>query len=123
MKIIADTKEDEGVLYHCTAGKDRTGVISAILLSLVGASQCDILADYQISYAYTIKLIRQLCKENPDFPAYIVEPRIEYMEKFLELFNEKYGSSEKYLLEIGLTDLEIEKLKKKLLIDEAVSIA
>lgn len=31
-----------GVLFHCTAGKDRTGVVSAILLALVGVSDEDI---------------------------------------------------------------------------------
>ncbi len=32
-----------GVLYHCTAGKDRTGVVSAILLSFLGVSEEDII--------------------------------------------------------------------------------
>lgn len=46
-KTIADA--NGGVLFHCTAGKDRTGVVSAILLALVGVSDEDIVYDYAIS--------------------------------------------------------------------------
>jgi protein-tyrosine phosphatase len=113
MKVIAHAKE--GVLYHCSAGKDRTGIVSAILLSLAGVSESDILADYQISYAYIAKMLRQLALINPDFPKNVVEPKIEYMEKFLEMFYEKYGSSKGYLLEIGLNEDEIEKIIQKML--------
>ena len=51
-------KAEQGVLYHCSAGKDRTGVISALLLLLAGVSNVDILADYQISQAYLDSMLQ-----------------------------------------------------------------
>lgn len=56
MKILSTAKD--GVIYHCTAGKDRTGVISALLLSLAGVGKSDILADYQISQSYLFSMLK-----------------------------------------------------------------
>ncbi|MBQ7679782.1 MAG: tyrosine-protein phosphatase, partial [Butyrivibrio sp.] len=42
LQVIADLPEDEGVLFHCTAGKDRSGVLSVILLLLAGVSVRDV---------------------------------------------------------------------------------
>ena len=43
-----------GVLYHCTAGKDRTGILSALLLELAGVARADIVANYQVSYTLSL---------------------------------------------------------------------
>ena len=51
-----------GVLFHCTAGKDRTGVVSAILLTLVGVSDEDIVYDYAISREFNnVVMILKTC--------------------------------------------------------------
>lgn len=105
----------DGVIYHCTAGKDRTGVISALLLALAGVQQVDILADYQISQAYLSSMLREFCENNINIPAYIITPKIEYMETFLDMFYHKYHSVEEYLLTIGLDNKEIINLKQKLI--------
>lgn len=116
MKVIANAKD--GVLYHCTAGKDRTGVVSALLLSLAGVADADIFADYIISQAYYYPLIQKYYKENPEIPIEILTPKIEYMIGFLDLFYDKYNTAEDYLLKIGLSNSEILNLKKKLIILE-----
>lgn len=113
MKTLSSAKD--GVLYHCTAGKDRTGVISALLLSLAGVPKVDILADYQISHAYLDVMLREFCRNNIDIPAYIITPKIGYMEAFLDLFYQKYHSVEEYLLCIGLDNNDILHLKQKLI--------
>jgi protein tyrosine/serine phosphatase len=46
---VADAGDDEGVIVHCFAGKDRTGIVSALLLSLVGVPDELIAADYAAS--------------------------------------------------------------------------
>lgn len=112
MKIIAYS--EAGVLFHCTAGKDRTGIIAALLLSLVGVPKSDIVADYQVSYTYLYEKIKQLHTEYPDMPAFIGQSKAEYMERFLELFSEKYGSAEKYLLSAGLNTGDIQAIRAKL---------
>lgn len=113
MKTLSTAKD--GVIYHCAAGKDRTGVISALLLALAGVQQVDILADYQISHAYLDSMLREFCENNLDIPAYIITPKIEYMEAFLNMFYHKYHSVEEYLLCIGLDNNDIINLKQKLI--------
>ena len=44
--------DDGAVLFHCTAGKDRTGVLAAAVLWLCGAAREDIVADYEVSHTY-----------------------------------------------------------------------
>jgi protein-tyrosine phosphatase len=113
MRVFAKAKG--GVLYHCTAGKDRTGVISALLLLLVGVCKTDILADYQISQAYLGSMLQQFCKSNENVDINIITPKTEYMEKFLDMFQQKYNSVEEYFSQIGLSDSEVLRLKTKLL--------
>ncbi len=112
MRVFAKAKD--GVLYHCTAGKDRTGVISALLLLLAGVCKTDILADYQLSQAYLSSMLQQFCNSNKNIDVNIITPKIEYMEKFLSMFQQKYNSAEAYFLQIGLSDSEILQLKIKL---------
>ena len=56
MRILAAAPG--GVLFHCTAGKDRTGILAMLLLSLAGVAREDILADYQISETYLAEIIQ-----------------------------------------------------------------
>ena len=113
MRVLAEAKG--GVLYHCTAGKDRTGVISALLLLLVGVRKTDILADYQISQAYLGSMLQQYCKSNKNVDVNIITPKAEYMGKFLDMFQQKYNSVEEYFSLIGLSDSEVLQVKTKLI--------
>lgn len=113
MKILSNVKD--GVIYHCTAGKDRTGVISALLLSLAGVDRSDILADYQISQSYLYSMLKDFCMNNTGIPLNIITPKIEYMDNFLNMVYKKYHSVEDYLLYIGLDNIDINNLKLKLI--------
>lgn len=113
-QIVADMPG--GVLYHCTAGKDRTGTLSAILLMLAGVETPDIIADYTMTYPYLANLRRSLCEDHPDFPAYLHRSDPEYMEEFLRLFEQAYGTAENYLQALGLTLDSIRRIKDKLLV-------
>jgi protein-tyrosine phosphatase len=113
MRLFVQAKG--GVLYHCTAGKDRTGVISVLLLLLAGVCKTNILVDYQISQVYLNSMLQQYCKINKNVDINIITPKTEYMERFLDLFRQKYNSVEEYLSQIGLGDSEIMKLKMRLI--------
>jgi len=105
-----------GVLYHCTAGKDRTGIVSAILLLLAGVEKEDIIADYIITYPYLARrLLIEIKEHYPDFPAYMGYSNYEYMDTFLTLFAEEFGTAENYLKSIGLTAEEISTIENKLI--------
>lgn len=55
INTILASLEYGSVLFHCTAGKDRTGIIAALLLYLSKVDTVDISADYQITYTYNLK--------------------------------------------------------------------
>lgn len=112
MRLIIRT--DGAVLFHCTAGKDRTGVIIALLLSLAGVSKEDIVADYSMSYSYIRPIIRDIKKATSGLPEWYGVTYPEIMEDVLEYI----GNSFDYLLNCGLTEEEIVKLKKHLLDEE-----
>ena len=67
------------VLFNCTAGKDRTGVIAMLLLKLAGVYDDDILADYEVSYTYLRDEIRLMHVNNPDLPAFFGGSKMENM--------------------------------------------
>lgn len=70
MELIAQALSmQEAVLFHCTAGKDRTGMLSVLLLSLCQVSRFDIIADYQVSATYnTLGVNKMLPKEYMQVP-------------------------------------------------------
>lgn len=111
-KTIADAPE--GVLYHCTAGKDRTGVVSAILLSFLGVSEEDIVYDYAISREFNKVRLEAFLKEHSEIDREIVLANEKSMQRFLELFMNRYRSAEQYLLKLGLDMEHIQALRKML---------
>lgn len=104
-----------GVLFHCQEGKDRTGLISAILLSLGNVSDIDIMADYEISNVYLYQMIK-IAKSIPNgIPDYMLYIKAEYMENVLAYLRDRYENTENYLLKKGVPLTEILHLRKKLL--------
>lgn len=111
-KIIANASN--GILIHCQEGKDRTGIVVAILLLLTDVPFEDIILDYSCSQIYLKKYIDDILKAFPDFPEYNYKTKPCYMEKFLHDFIQKYHSVNKYLHCVGLNEDEIYCLKMKL---------
>jgi hypothetical protein len=72
------------ILYHCRAGTDRTGVLSALVLSLLGVERDTIIADFRLS-------------EQVNLPG-----RLEAMEALLDHI-EQAGGIERYLADLGVT--------------------
>ncbi len=110
MEIFANT---EGIsLFHCQEGKDRTGIISMILLGLVDVSRSDIIADYEISSAYLGYVERY--EENEPYSVFrITSPY--YMREAYNYVLRKYGNFEKYLQYAKVSDEVIAKIKEKLI--------
>lgn len=69
-------------MFHCTAGKDRTGVTAALLLLLAGVCKEDVIADYILTGPYLQKKMKALCKQYPEIPIHYLIPKAEYMETF-----------------------------------------
>ena len=87
-----------GILFHCASGKDRTGVISALLLSLLNVSELDIIANFMVSEIYLrpySKFINRPIETMPSPPSWIEEDFLEYIKN-------KYGDTNNYLKQIGI---------------------
>ena len=113
MQLFAET---EGVrLFHCTAGKDRTGVTAMLLLNLAGVSDEDILEDYALSEVYSAENIKRqkesLRKIGMNPPDFMFRSDPVDMKKAMVYMREHYGEAEDYLLKIGVSEETIEKLK------------
>lgn len=109
------------ILYHCNGGKDRTGITTLFILTILGVSEEDILKDFAMSdyfnrhYNRSRKLAMTLLFMVPKFVRILksmLHAKRIYLEKTIEAINEKYGSVMNYLVEaIGITNEMQEKLK------------
>ena len=105
----------EGVMINCSAGKDRTGVVSAVLLGLCGVSDEDIIHDYMLTKTYNRERFELIHHNFPDIDMSIVIPSERYMKEFLVMLKSKYCSFKDYLIAIGITQEETASIVAKLL--------
>lgn len=100
-------------LFHCAAGKDRTGVITALLLKAVGVCDLDIVADYQVSKTYLLPKYAHL--ENNPFHefAQLYDSKPETMLEFLQNLDAHYPDLNEYFEEIGITKDQLERIRLK----------
>jgi protein-tyrosine phosphatase len=102
LEVIADS-ENHPVLFHCTVGKDRTGILSAAVLSVLGVADEDIINDYYLTTSHMPGFIERM-KEIPqaadmleNLPAYFWEASRESMALVLSEVRRNYGSIRGYL--------------------------
>jgi protein-tyrosine phosphatase len=67
LEVIAE-EENAPVVIHCAAGKDRTGVLAALVLRLLGVAEKDVIADYALTGLATPRLIAYWEEEHPGEP-------------------------------------------------------
>lgn len=103
---IAEHIDNGGILFHCVSGKDRTGVIAAILLLISNVSELDILADFIISAVYLRPVADRNNKPHEEILKYPQE-----IESVIQHLREKYNGAEGYLKSIGVPSDVIEKIK------------
>lgn len=104
-----------GVMINCTAGKDRTGVVSALLLKLCGVSEEDIVYDYLLTRECNQKRFEQIHQNYPEVDMSIVIPDESYMREFLRLFKERFQAAEDYFEARGVSRDEVALIKRKML--------
>ncbi len=119
--ITALTEAPGCSLFHCTTGKDRTGILTCCLLGAVGVSKEDIAADYCVSEVYLQPMFDAMRsgrltirKEPSHFEEYVFHTPYTAMMKFYEFFQQEFGSVRNYLLDIGVTEDTLQKLEDKL---------
>ena len=126
MRIIARAPEG-GVLVHCHAGKDRTGLVCALLLELAGVDRKTVGADYALSEECLMPRVEEWLENSPPDERAEREkvlskysPRAEVMVEVLERLDQRYGGVEPYLLQAGVAPQEIARLRERLLYQPAV---
>jgi len=77
---------DSNVLYFCNAGKDRTGVVSAVLLYKLGMSMEYIVDDYMDSKKNLQELLNKMEEQNPAVDIEVITPHKRYIREFLEWY-------------------------------------
>lgn len=97
------------VLFHCTAGKDRTGITAMLLDGLAGVSRADLVEDYTHSEKLGGGPI------IPGLPVYLFQSRPETIEAAIDHLDSNYGGISAYLSQIGVDDAMRSMLLEKLL--------
>lgn len=89
-QIIGTIQQAEtNVLYFCNAGKDRTGVVSAILLKMAGMDDEYIVSDYMKSKENLKPMLDAYAGKFPELDVRVITPQERYMREFLEWLEEK----------------------------------
>jgi protein-tyrosine phosphatase len=109
-------------VFHCSAGKDRTGVLSALILAFFGVPDETIVEDYALSGAAMVDLLEHLKAEYPDSveaveahaPA-ILQVMPETMEEFLALVRHGYGSYEGLAEFLGVAEA-VDRMRRAVLV-------
>lgn len=116
VEVLRLILNNEGItMYHCAHGKDRTGVISAILYLLAGASRENIIKNYAVSYEYMRPILDPLIEKREEALKHTLRSDATNMVIFLDYIDKKYnGKIETFLLESGMTEDEINALKAKI---------
>jgi protein-tyrosine phosphatase len=113
--IVAEAKG--GAVYHCAAGKDRTGVISAILLSALGVPEEFVVADYALSQRNLDAIIERLQASEgyknmfEALPPDTLHAEPETMVVLLARLRSRYGSVVGYLESAGIGADVLERLR------------
>ncbi len=124
LRELVDT--EKGFLLHCSAGKDRTGVGAAIILSLLGVDRETIVHDYMVSNQATELAHRTRTRMTENMKAQNLDHKIderivkvlagvkeEYLRSAFDEIENHYGGMQGYLEAIGLSTSDIEHLKSR----------
>ncbi len=109
------------LVFHCAAGKDRTGVLAALVLDIVGVDPDLIVADYVIT-ADRMELILGRYRDDPavaermaTVPAYRFEVQAQSMQRFLEGLHDRFGGGGAWAVAAGVAPESVDRLQDLLL--------
>lgn len=113
-------RADAPAVFHCAAGKDRTGVVSALLLSLLGVRDEIIVADYAATRETLDAIVDRLMSSEgyrdmfDALPPDTMHADPETMDGFLARVRREFGSMVDYAREIGIAEADIARLRTRL---------
>lgn len=121
-EVLLETPKGSAVLWHCTNGKDRTGVAAMLLLGVLNVDEETIMADFLLTNEFfdtEISAMRtqleQYIQDEAKLEEFLVAGRgvsAKYLQNAIDYIKENYGDIPGYVkTELGLTDADIEKLR------------
>ncbi len=127
LREVVET-QDGAVFFHCTQGKDRTGLASAYLLSALGVDRETIIADFDKTNLVCAKDVHKYCRkvrflggkeEELAVVKAFIGANTDNFIKALDLIDVEYGSMDAYLrIALGLTETDFETLKERYLLQQ-----
>ncbi|HTO01435.1 MAG TPA: tyrosine-protein phosphatase [Microthrixaceae bacterium] len=122
---LVSTEPEGAVAFHCAVGKDRTGLVAALLLSMLDVAPETIIDDYTRSSAVTAIQVQWLwsfgyLKEDvtdEDLSIGLWSARPDTMRSTLEWLSKEFGSAENYAIQNGMDSAAISGLRQHLLVD------
>lgn len=125
LRILVDSSDSGAIFFHCTQGKDRTGLASAYILAALGVDRDTIIADFDATNAVYAKDVKRLSRrvrfwggreDELSVVQAFIGANTDNFIKTLDLIDSTYGSMEAYLKgPLGLTDQDIETLRNRYL--------
>ncbi len=108
------------VVFHCAAGKDRTGVLAAVVLAMLDVGYDDIVADYALTNRALPSILDRLAADPlhgasvAQMPADRRTVRPEAMRRFLQLLDDKHGGARSWAKNAGVAPTCIDALRARL---------
>jgi protein-tyrosine phosphatase len=122
LRLTGSGADQLPLAFHCSAGKDRTGVTAAVLLAALGVPDDEITEDYHRTAGAMASFVEWLRAAHPeavdamaDQPAVFLSCPPEAMGSFLVELRRRHGSVEGYVRSIGLSDDEVDGLRRRLI--------
>jgi len=113
------TAQEGGILFHCSAGKDRTGVVAALLLGLAGVEEAIIAADYALT-TQAMETLRPVLVEQavarggrPEDLEPMLTSHPDDMQALLDHVKSKHGSLAIYIQQLGLDADQLHQLRQR----------
>lgn len=123
LKLLANNPVDGATLWHCSAGKDRVGTCTALLLHCLGASREQILADYMLTNEQNkpfldmvmSKIRGTLNDEQISLIQGMLSVKESYLQSFWAEIEQHYGNVDNFIVACGVTQTDIAKLRENYL--------
>jgi len=117
--MVADPS-NHPLVFHCAAGKDRTGVLAALILDIVGVERSVIVDDYAIT-ATRMELILDRLRRDPVWGVHVAEIPPERvhadgttMARFLDLLYQRHGGAREWALAVGVAAQNLDEMSSHL---------
>jgi protein-tyrosine phosphatase len=121
LAAIASEVAEHPTVFHCTAGKDRTGIVAALVLALLGVSDEDIVSDYVLTQDVMPEMMERFPRrrlrnsEGLPYPSPIMRAEADTMHHTLAVLAEDYGSAAGWVQRASVDSEVVTKLRAALL--------